>query len=87
MERLLERELVVRQPRRPGQKEERYEQVLGGGGEDAAPPEGTEPSVAPAAAPTPPSVASEEDRLERLERELTELRAQVASLREALGED
>jgi uncharacterized protein len=86
LERLLERELVVRQPRRPGQKEERYEQVLGGGGEDEASPEGTEPSVAPAAVPTPPSAAPEEDRLERLERELAELRTQVASLREALGE-
>jgi uncharacterized protein YceH (UPF0502 family) len=30
LERLIERELVVRQPRRPGQKEERYEQVLAG---------------------------------------------------------
>jgi len=73
LERLLERELVVRHPRQPGQKEERYEQVLGGGGEEEAP------------APSP-SVAPEEDRLERLERELAELRAQVASLREALGE-
>jgi uncharacterized protein YceH (UPF0502 family) len=85
LERLLERELVVRQPRRPGQKEERYEQVLGESGEDAASREETEPSFAPAA-PTSPSVAPEEDRLERLERELAELRTQVASLREALGE-
>ncbi|MDX6635966.1 MAG: uncharacterized protein QOF06_2169 [Solirubrobacterales bacterium] len=30
LERLLGRELVIRQPRRPGQKEARYEQVLGG---------------------------------------------------------
>jgi uncharacterized protein YceH (UPF0502 family) len=86
LERLLGRELIVRHPRRPGQKEERYQQVLDGGGEDAASPEGTEPSVAPAAPPSP-SVAPEEDRLERLERELAELRTQVASLREALGED
>jgi uncharacterized protein len=33
LEQLLEREYVVRHPRRPGQKEDRYEQVLGGGGE------------------------------------------------------
>jgi uncharacterized protein len=69
LERLLERELVVRHPRRPGQKEDRYEQVLGGVGEEA-----------------PPPASSDEDRLDRLERELTDLRAQVASLRESLGE-
>jgi uncharacterized protein YceH (UPF0502 family) len=32
LERLVERGLVVRHPRRPGQKEERFEQVLGEGG-------------------------------------------------------
>ena len=36
LERLIERGFVVRHPRRPGQKEDRYEQVLGGGeAEDA----------------------------------------------------
>jgi uncharacterized protein len=30
LERLIERQYVVRHPRRPGQKESRYEQVLGG---------------------------------------------------------
>ncbi len=91
LERLRERELVVRHPRRPGQKEERYEQVLGGG-EEAETSEAAEtaeepgPANPPAAAPAPPSDTSEEERLDRLERELAELRAQVASLREALGE-
>ena len=82
LERLLERELVIRQPRRPGQKEERYEQVLGGRGDDEVGDEETPVTVAepPAVAP-----AGGEDRLERLERELQELRAEVASLREALG--
>lgn len=73
LERLLERELVVRHPRRPGQKEERYEQVLGDAGEEMP-------------APEPPPAAAGEDRLDRIERELGELRSQVASLREALGE-
>jgi uncharacterized protein YceH (UPF0502 family) len=39
LRRLAERELAVRVPRRPGQKEDRYAQLLGGapGGEDAGP--------------------------------------------------
>ena len=36
LERLVERELVVRHPRRAGQKEDRYEQVLGGGSVEVA---------------------------------------------------
>ncbi|HVW48119.1 MAG TPA: YceH family protein [Solirubrobacterales bacterium] len=48
LERLTDRGFVIRHPRRPGQKEERYEQVLGG--DDAVdlvpPPEPTRPSDA-----------------------------------------
>jgi uncharacterized protein YceH (UPF0502 family) len=76
--RLRERELLVRHPRRPGQKEDRYEQVLGGGGEEL-PDEETEPAF------LSPAVAADDDRLERLERELQDLRSEVAKLREALG--
>lgn len=82
LERLLERELVVRHPRRPGQKEDRFEQTLGGDGE-------AEEAATVSAAPEPASSSgsdAEEDRLERIERELGELRAEVARLREALGE-
>lgn len=86
LERLLERELVVRHPRRPGQKEDRFEQTLGGadeGGEQAE-------RAAPASSvqePAPPSASDdEEDRLDRIERELGELRAEIARLREALGD-
>ncbi|HEX6781172.1 MAG TPA: YceH family protein [Solirubrobacterales bacterium] len=79
LERLVEREMVVRHPRRPGQKEERYEQVLGGVGEIQEEAEET------AAALLSPTVAADDDRLERLERELLDLRAEVAKLREALG--
>lgn len=85
LERLLERELVIRHPRRPGQKEDRYEQVLGGDAEedgDRAVPH--EEVSAPAQAP--PVASPEEDRLDRIERELTELRAELGRLREALGE-
>jgi len=39
LDRLIARDLVVRLPRRPGQKEERYEQLLGGGDDlPASPP-------------------------------------------------
>ena len=66
LERLIERELVERLPRRPGQKEERYGQLLGGEAEDAPAP------VAPAA-PTSvleQRVAELEERVAELERRL-----------------
>jgi uncharacterized protein len=69
---LVDRGYIERLERRPGQKEERYRQLLGG--EESA-----------AASPAPP-LAPAEDRIDRLERELTELRAQIGELREALGE-
>jgi uncharacterized protein YceH (UPF0502 family) len=86
LERLLERELVIRHPRRPGQKEDRFEQMLGGGDEEGEQDEGAfAASVAPE--PAPPSAPSgEEDRLDRIEHELGELRDAVARLREALGD-
>ena len=83
LDRLVERELVSRHERRPGQKELRYEQLLGGDGEGA-------PSAAAAPAAVPRQVpAGEEpqaDRLERLEREVGQLRTELAALREARGE-
>jgi uncharacterized protein len=64
--RLSDRELVARLPRRPGQKEERYEQLLGGAdehrGEDV--PGATDSD----------RVAELELRIERLEQELAALR-------------
>jgi uncharacterized protein len=90
LERLLDRKMVVRHPRRPGQKEERYEQALGGGGEEAGGSDAAEAPVAeqPAGAEAEADQPSspEDDRLDRLERELAELQSQVAKLREALGE-
>jgi uncharacterized protein YceH (UPF0502 family) len=93
LERLIEREQVARLPRRPGQKEERYEHLLGGGAEvPAAPaPAPVEEETAPAGEPStgaeePPPMPLPGDRLNRLEAELSELREQVAALREALGE-
>jgi uncharacterized protein len=95
---LVERGYVVRHERRPGQKEERYEQLLGGlevgavesrGGEagesDVAVPEADEEGPAnPASAP---DLVPAEDRLTSLEREVAALRTELASLRKALGEE
>jgi uncharacterized protein len=94
---LVERGYVTRHARRPGQKEDRFEQLLGGFGEEGA-------SVSPAGAEgnaTEQATSGDggdetrretelvpaEDRLTRLERELAALRSELASLREALGED
>jgi uncharacterized protein len=89
LEKLIERGHVARLERRPGQKEERYVQLLGGG-ESASPEPGIEsPEEAreEMVASVPGSAADDpDDRLERLERELAELRGQVRALRDALGE-
>ena len=81
LERLVERELVLRLARRPGQKEERYmhrlsEEAAGAPEVDASP----EPLVA---APAPPR---REGRMDRLEAELEELRGELARLREQVAE-
>ena len=79
--RLIARDLAAQLPRRPGQKEERYVQLLGGATEPSPAP-AAPPAAAPAlvAAPAPP-----DDRLTRLEREVAELRAELAALRDELG--
>ncbi len=92
LERLIARDQVARLPRRPGQKEERYEHLLGGDDEAQAPsPAPSEGEPAPAGedsadAEEEPPMPLPGDRLNRLEAELAELRKQVAALREALGE-
>jgi len=87
LEKLVDRELVVRHPRQPGQKEDRYEQVLGGApAEVVEEARATEPAAE--AAPEPPVAEPvDEERLDRIEREIAGLRAELAGLREALGED
>ena len=83
--RLIERGLAERLARRPGQKEERYRQLLGGAVEEepALVPQGAaaveERDVAgPNGGTAPaPDVAVLEARIERLEREVAELRARA----------
>ena len=72
---LVERELVVRLGRRPGQKEERYAQLLGGGVE----PEADRPAGDPALSHPVSGAPSLGERVAALE-------AEVAALRRALEE-
>ncbi|HEV7770291.1 MAG TPA: YceH family protein [Solirubrobacterales bacterium] len=89
LDRLVSRELVARHERRPGQKEQRYEQLLGGEGEVAQPSSVDGSTASAADGPITSSgsaVGDEGSRLDRLEGELSELRDEVRALREALGE-
>jgi uncharacterized protein len=83
---LIERELVVRQPRRPGQKEERFVQLLGGDAELAAAT--AEPTAAAASAPAEPEpddgrLAELEARVGELAETVEWLRREVVALRDA----
>jgi uncharacterized protein len=76
------RELAIRLPRRPGQKEDRYGQLLGGetegqpGGETEGEPGGEADVQAPAPA-SDDQVATIEERLGRLEQTVNELLARL----------
>ena len=70
---LIDRGYAERVPRRPGQKEDRFGHLLGGGEN-----EGTVPSFSAETQGTVPSVSLEE-RVARLEREVAELRARYAA--------
>jgi uncharacterized protein YceH (UPF0502 family) len=85
LDRLVERELVLRLARRPGQKEERYMHRLSEEAEGApAVEQASEPLVA--APPRPPAQARDDGRVDRLEAELGELRSELSAVREQLAE-
>jgi uncharacterized protein len=67
-----QRELVRRLPRRPGQKEDRFEQLLGEDAVEATPE-------------AEPALEGGDDRLARLEEELSALRDEVIALRDELA--
>jgi uncharacterized protein YceH (UPF0502 family) len=73
LEGLAGRELVARRPRRPGQKEDRYAQLLG----DASAQDTG--AVAPPEPPRPDRLAELEARVERLELEVEALRGRLRS--------
>ncbi|HEX2393069.1 MAG TPA: YceH family protein [Solirubrobacterales bacterium] len=90
LERLTETGRVERLQRRPGQKEERYRQLMGAEGAEAAGEGAGDGSSAEPAAGMPPRTASpaalgDEDRLARLEAEVSELRSELEDLRSSLG--
>lgn len=96
---LIDRELVAVVPRRPGQKEQRYVQLLDGG-EDGEAVAVAIPTTAPAhgdplgheAAPAvvaPPAISAlpseVEERIDSLERQVAELSGELRALRAELG--
>ena len=70
--------LVARLPRRPGQKEQRYAQLLGGDVTEAS------AESAPAAQPSPTALAERAD-IEGLDRRMQTLEQELAALREAFA--
>jgi len=86
LRRLIDRGLVAAQGRRPGQKEERYTQLLSDGADapDMPTPAASAPhtpapiatSAPPAPAPAPSALDALEERVASLERELAQLRAE-----------
>jgi uncharacterized protein YceH (UPF0502 family) len=83
LEAMAARDLVARQPRRPGQKEDRFAHLLG---ENEPEPRaaGFEPTAAGIASAG--ADVTEDGALAALERELEELRTEVAELRASLRE-
>jgi uncharacterized protein YceH (UPF0502 family) len=79
--RLIDREFVAQLARRPGQKEERFRHRLSEDADDVD----THDAVAASAALVVPPPPRRDDRLDKLEREVAELRAELAALRSELG--
>ena len=71
---LIERRLVKRLDRRPGQREERYAHLLTSEAHEEADSE-----------PPRDEVVGDDDRIQRIERQLDQLRAEIKALREELG--
>jgi uncharacterized protein len=80
---LIERRLVARLDRRPGQREERYRHLLGQESDDEEPAPSA--PVPQEHAPPSPAPAGDGERIARIERQLAELRAEIKALREELG--
>jgi uncharacterized protein YceH (UPF0502 family) len=90
---LAQRRFTTLLPRRPGQKEQRYAQLLGGEAPEAAGRSAPEPPDLEAYAeaegielpPRPAADGALVGRVDALEREVAELRQALAALRDELG--
>jgi uncharacterized protein len=81
---LIGRDLVAQLGRRPGQKEDRYTQLLGGSN---SPPNGITVAMATPATPAVTHGPDDlRDRVARLEREVAELRAALGQVEDEQGE-
>jgi uncharacterized protein YceH (UPF0502 family) len=82
---LAARGLAEQMERRPGQKEERYRELLGAEADEPAAPAHAAalPELPPAPVAPPPAPA--DDRVERLEREVAALRSELDELKAQLG--
>jgi uncharacterized protein YceH (UPF0502 family) len=86
LDRLISRDLAARLDRRPGQREERYEHLLSQEVDETV-PERDESAPAEELAEAAPAatIAADDERIQRIERQLAELRSEIRALREELG--
>jgi uncharacterized protein YceH (UPF0502 family) len=77
---LISRDLAVRLDRRPGQREERYRHLLSEDIIDTPPDVPDRPRQHEAV-----EVPQDDERIQRIERQLAELRSEIQALREELG--
>jgi uncharacterized protein YceH (UPF0502 family) len=83
LDRLIERDLVARLDRRPGQREERYRHLLSEEAEQPVPD--MSPPSQETISPSQETISSDDERIQRIERQLAELRSEIQALREELG--
>ena len=88
LETLITRGYARRLGRRPGQKEDRFEQLLGGEGAEPSPaPEAITPPAAVSEAPVQPGSDELAARIAALEEDVAALREELAALRDGVRAD